>query len=572
MEAGFNNDFENLTLKADRFFLLLIWAHLPFSAFIIPYYYGTWKQGLISGLVLAIFATISYMFSKGTFFHRLLNGIILISFSIIFITLQFGRIEMHFHIFGALAFLLLYRDWRIIPPAAALVAFHHAAFNYCQQYDVKVAGLPLIVFNYSSGWEIVWLHASFVFFECLGLVYFAIVFKREHEIISKSHHTLEQLVVEKTSKLQKEKQEVEAYVAALNLAAIVAQTDLAGKIISVNDMFCAISGYSRDELIGQDHRLVNSGKHDKDFFRNIWQTILSGKSWHGDIENKKKNGTMYSLDTTIVPILNKEQKIERFMAVRFDITDRKKAEKIIIEQQLRLANAAKLSAVGEMAGGVAHEINNPLTVINSNMKIFNKLLDKNDFDVPKLKQLTETVEKMSDRIAKIIHSLRIVSRDSPEVEFNTVRLGDLFEDALMLCRERIANNFVRLDLESNSSLLDLKLECLQNQLVQVFINLLMNAYDAVQNQVEKWIKLSVVDKGATVEIRIMDSGTGISVEIHNKIFMPFFSTKDIGKGTGLGLSLAHSIVVQHGGEIYLDTTCLNTCFVLRLPKVQPSQN
>ncbi len=169
---------ENERQKGDTFLFYLLLAHAPFAAFVVPYGYDTYWVGLSGAAVLLSVTLLGRLLLKRTTFLRHLNALTLLSYSILFIQVQMGSIEMHFHIFGALAFLLIYRDWKPIVTGAGLAAVHHVVFNLCQQYDIAVLGVPIRVFNYGTGWDIVTVHAFFVAFETSILVYYAFTFKR----------------------------------------------------------------------------------------------------------------------------------------------------------------------------------------------------------------------------------------------------------------------------------------------------------------------------------------------------------------------------------------------------------
>ena len=149
---------------------------------------------------------------------------------------------------------------------------------------------------------------------------------------------------------------------ALEKSAIVAVTDVRGVIKYVNDKFCEISKYSREELLGQDHRILNSGYHPKEFIRELWTTIANGHIWRGEIRNRAKDGSLYWVDTTIVPFLNAAGKPYQYMAIRYEITDRKASEK-------RLQEQAALARLGEMAAVVAHEVKNPIAGIRGALQV-----------------------------------------------------------------------------------------------------------------------------------------------------------------------------------------------------------
>ncbi|MEQ9366266.1 MAG: methyl-accepting chemotaxis protein [Leptospirales bacterium] len=176
---------------SDRFLVLLIWGHVPVATLVISYGYGTWLLGLVGGLIGAGIAQFAYAFAKGTLFSRSVIATVLMFFSSLFITLQLGRIEMHFHIFGALAFLVIYRDWRVLVPAVVYVLLHHGGVNYCQENDISFAGIDIAAFNYDSGWAIVILHAAFVVFEVSILTYYCIYLRREFEKTNRMIFNLE---------------------------------------------------------------------------------------------------------------------------------------------------------------------------------------------------------------------------------------------------------------------------------------------------------------------------------------------------------------------------------------------
>ena len=168
--------------------------------------------------------------------------------------------------------------------------------------------------------------------------------------------------VQRKSRIVQALRKLEEFKRALDEHAIVAVTDVRGRIIYVNEKFCAISKYSPEELLGQDHRIVNSGHHSKAFMEGLWTTILAGKVWHGEIRNRAKDGSFYWVDTTIVPFLGEDGKPVQFVAIRADITQRKEAEEALRQSQ-------KLESLGVLSGGIAHDFNNLLTTILGNANL-----------------------------------------------------------------------------------------------------------------------------------------------------------------------------------------------------------
>ena len=178
---------------------------------------------------------------------------------------------------------------------------------------------------------------------------------------------------------------------AIDHAAIVATTDVTGRITYVNDKFCEISKYTREELLGQDHRIINSGYHSRVFIRDLWRTIASGRVWHGELRNRTKDGSYYWVDTTIVPFLDSRGKPYQYIAIRADITARKAAEH-------RLAQQAALARVGQMAAIVAHEVRNPLAGIKGAIQVLMSRRPAGDGELAVMRDVVARVDALGDLI------------------------------------------------------------------------------------------------------------------------------------------------------------------------------
>ncbi len=234
-----------------------------------------------------------------------------------------------------------------------------------------------------------------------------------------------------------------------------------------------------------------------------------------------------------------------------------------LEDQRKLSiQNAKMTSLGEMAGGIAHEINNPLAVVSGRCNQLLKMLEKNDYDRDAFKASLEKINQTTDRIAKIIKSLKAFSRNNEQDPFTPVSLREIAEHTVEICKEKFRHSAVALKVDP---IPDLKINCRESQVVQVMLNLLSNAFDAVESFEEKWVKLSVEKKDKLIMIKVTDSGTGISETVAANIMQPFFTTKEVGKGTGLGLSISKGIIEDHKGVIYLDKKSPNTCFVIEMP-------
>ncbi|MDA8792128.1 PAS domain S-box protein, partial [Bacteriovoracaceae bacterium] len=196
---------------------------------------------------------------------------------------------------------------------------------------------------------------------------------------------------------------------------IVAFTDIRGIITEVNDRFCEISKFSREELIGSDHRILSSGEHPKQFFKNLWGQIKSGRSWVGEIKNKAKDGSFYWVHTTINPTYNFHGELTGYIAIRNDITEQKFIEEQLYLEKLKIAPEKTQSKLGQsLTGmGVAHEINNPLAIIQASTEIIHRKVISDEKKAKNVQMILDSVR----RIAKIVNGLRKFSRTSYSVEF-----------------------------------------------------------------------------------------------------------------------------------------------------------
>lgn len=331
-----------------------------------------------------------------------------------------------------------------------------------------------------------------------------------------------------------------------------------GKWLKVNQAVCNLLGYTAEELLNINFQYVT---HPDDLEADLFyvQELLQGSRQSYQLEKRyfDKNGKLV-WTLLSVSLIRKENAEPRFFISQIqDITELK------VTQQ-NLHNNSKLVALGEMSAGMAHEINNPLTVINLHATAIEQILMEQRPDLEMVMKFTHKITDTVKRISTIVTSLKKFSRVSTGLEgFEPSRVGDVLEDALGLCMEKFKSKGVELIVNNPD---DPVVECNPLDLSQVIINLINNSYYAVRDLEKKEINIDVQAHGNHITISVIDSGPGISQEVREKIMDPFFTTKPVGEGSGLGLSISKSIIQFHHGEIFLDSVSKKTRFVIKLPK------
>lgn len=320
-------------------------------------------------------------------------------------------------------------------------------------------------------------------------------------------------------------------------------TDVNGRIIYVNPAFERASGYTKDELIGQNPNVFGSGKHPKAFWDNMWATITSGNVWVGEVENKRRNGEPFLTHLLISPVVDRSGVVVGYFGVHRDITEQKRLEH-------QLFQAQKMESIGTLAAGIAHEVGNPLTSISSLVQVVQRTTD-DDFTKEKL----ELIKHQVTRISKIIRDLVDFSRPSA-YEVQSTDVNKCVRQAVDIVRVGKKSKSVHFDMQLDPALPVVHL--VPDQVEQVLINVLINAVDAVLEVHQKSGKEGRVTVSTGVEdeflrVVITDNGKGMSEEEVEKIFEPFFTTKGVGEGTGLGLWVSYGIVKSFHGKILVES-------------------
>lgn len=401
--------------------------------------------------------------------------------------------------------------------------------------------------------------------------------KKVEEEIRQLNTRLEQLVSDRTEKLQKSLKEITDYKYALDESSIVAITDQKGIIRHVNDNFCKISKYAAEELIGQDHRIINSGHHPKEFIRTLWVTIANGEIWKGELRNRAKDGSIYWVDTTIVPFLDEQGKPWQYVAIRADITSRKQVEKELYKQKESLEDSVSLRTIQLEAANkemeaftysVSHDLRAPLRAIIG----FTTILEED---------YSSKLDAEAGRITSIIKN-------------NTLKMGHLIDDLLAFSRMG-KQDLEKTDIDTGALVKEIIVELTPekgrspgkdqgriewnvqpllwtngdlNTIRQVWVNLISNAIKYSGRNPHPHIEIGSFIQGKQTVFFIKDNGVGFDNKYQDKLFKVFqrLHSPDEFEGTGVGLALVSKIVSKHGGMVWAEAEVnKGACFSFSLP-------
>ncbi|AFL69314.1 PAS domain-containing sensor histidine kinase [Sulfurospirillum barnesii] len=404
---------------------------------------------------------------------------------------------------------------------------------------------------------------------------------------------------------------LEQYQEAIESSNIISKTDINGIITFVNDEFCKISGYSKEELIGQNHNIVRHPDVDASIFKKLWQTILQKKAYKSTVKNKAKDGSTFYVNTTVFPILNEVGDIEEFIAIRYDVTESVRLSEALmtkdkeleelnatlekrVEEQTKalvelnqtleekvkeeveknrekdrfLFQQSRLASMGEMIANIAHQWRQPLSELTITLyqmkKVYTKQhSDKDDAFEQSYAHAKKIISKMSETIEDFRNFF------SPERQSDLFALSRVAKEAIDIMRGTLERNEVKIDLVVHS---DVFIQGYFNEFSQVFINIINNSIDAFNmNNIKQrliYIEIDTSMQGDAI-MRLCDNAGGIEESLLDKVFEPYFTTKHASSGTGLGLYMSKMIVNNSmKGLIVVKNENDGACFTITIPKAK----
>ncbi|MCA9293848.1 MAG: PAS domain S-box protein [Phycisphaerales bacterium] len=328
---------------------------------------------------------------------------------------------------------------------------------------------------------------------------------------------------------------------ALDEHAIVAITDPKGVITYVNGKFCAISGFARDELLGQTHRIINSKHHPKEFFVDMWKTIAKGRVWRGEVCNRAKGGSLYWVDTTIVPFKDAQNKITQYVAIRADITSRKNAE-----EELRRVN----EELQQFVYTASHDLKSPLLTIQGFISLLQRDIASGQLD--NIAEHANRIERAALRQRRNIDDLLAISRVGRSMDdLQYVNIAGVVQTLIDEMRPQFDQAGVMVQVIEPLPII----QCDAGRVQQALQNLLTNALKYGRREgVQPCVTISSDTVNGEVRLLVADNGPGIDEKYHDRAFGLFQRLSKEGEGTGVGLAIVKRVAEVHRGRVWIEQT------------------
>ncbi|MDA7817499.1 PAS domain-containing protein [Sulfurimonas sp.] len=358
---------------------------------------------------------------------------------------------------------------------------------------------------------------------------------------------------------------------------IASNSNLEGKIVYASKAFSDVCGYSKEELIGSSHNIVRHEDMSKELYEDLWATITTGNTWQGEIKNKRKDGSSYWVKSTISPTYDDLHNIIGYNAIRIDITKDKAFEELNRSLEERIENAIsenqekdhmlaqqnKLASMGEMIGNIAHQWRQPLNTLGL-------VVQRIELDFKKNKLTPDSMNKLSDKSMDLINQMSNTINDfrnffMVDKDFELCSVSDIFKNVDLIFGSTLDENNIKLNISYKKDVIVL---CIRNELSQVILNIISNAMDQIisSNTNAKEINVKVFQKENNAIIEIEDKAGGIPDTVIEKVFEPYFTTKEEGKGTGIGLYMSKVIIDKHmNGTLSVKNTDSGALFSIVLP-------
>ena len=371
---------------------------------------------------------------------------------------------------------------------------------------------------------------------------------------------------------------------------IASNTDLKGYITYASQAFCKVSGYGHDELIGQPHNIIRHPDTPVEKLKELWKTIQAGRTWKGELENRKKDGSAYWVESTISPIYNHSDEIVGYSSIRRDITNEKKVEELHqrlktksiqlqnlnaeLEERIAqavslskqkdhmLAQQSKLASMGEMIGNIAHQWRQPLNALSLLIQKQQIFYERGLLTAEKVQESVEKGMSLINKMSSTIDDFRDFFKPNKQKIYFDIK--NAVDDTLELINAALYNQQIKLvlNLQENITILGYK-----NEFSQVILNLINNAKDVlIEKKIEDAeIRIDSIVENTTIKLKISDNGGGIPQNVIEHIFEPYFTTKEEGKGTGIGLYMSKMIIEENmQGKLYVNNSDRGAVFTISL--------